>query len=164
MASRQESGNLLIEVLVAMLVASLFATAVLTLYIQTFAIGDASQQQIMAAATAQECIDSLRALPYSTVAANLGTHYVVVNGQASNDPLFPRPLAKDTGNFHYGHGPHGNAGATNNFFVVNNQVTVTITQQSSNTLLISVSVAWIDNQGTHQYNTSSILVENGLNS
>lgn len=166
---RKQHGDLLIEVLIAMFVATLFAAAILQMYVQTFSLGNNAQDQIMAASLGQECIDLLRALPYQTVAtAAQGnpTHYAVVSGTPGTDTLFVRPLLHDTSNFNYTAGPGSStqSGLTNRFEVVNNQVVVTITPQSTNTLLVDVLIQYLDSTGPHTYRTNTILVQNGLNS
>lgn len=122
----------------------------------------------MAASIAQECIDALRALPYNTVLnGSLGNslHYATVCGSPGGDVLFPRPLLQDTSNYQYSAGGGVSVnGLRNRFQVVNNQVLVNVTQQSANTLLVQVTVNWLDNTGSHTYNTYTILVLNGLNS
>ncbi len=163
-----QNGNLLVEVLIAMLVAAIFSAAVLQMYVQTFSLSDQSQDQIMAAAIAQECIDALRALPYNTVANAGPTHYALVSGSEASvtDGLFPRPLLLDTTAFQYSQGPSAPTatGLDNRFQVVNNQVQVNVSAQSASTLLINVQLTYSNGSGTHTYNTYTILVRNGLNS
>lgn len=164
--ARAAAGSLLIEALVATLVASIFAAGALSLYIDTFMLGNAAQNQIMVASVAQECIDSLRALPYTTVSNNIGQHTLVVNGNPTGDPLLPRPLVEDLQNFVYtaGSGTTTQSGLKNQFQVANNQVTVNITASGVNSLLATVTINWMDTKGTHQYIASTLLVQYGLNS
>jgi Tfp pilus assembly protein PilV len=166
---RRQRGDLLIEVLIAMFVATLFAAAILQMYVQTFSIGNNAQDQIMAASLGQACVDALRALPYETVleeAQTSQTHYAVVNGSPGTDTLFVRPLLQDTSVLTYTAGADSvtQAGLTNRFEVVNNQVVINITPQSSNTILVDVLIDYLDSTGPHSYHTYTILVKNGLNS
>lgn len=96
---RLQSGNFLVEALVATLVASLIAAALAQMYTQVRRAGNMSQGQLYAIAVAQECIDQARVITYANLSspANMGTHYPLVNGRSAdiNDPIFPHPLMKD---------------------------------------------------------------------
>lgn len=87
--SRTESGSVLIETMVSILIATALATALIKMYVNIHQGGNAARGQVMAAAMAQEVFDQLRALPYETVDANVGLHTVQVNGTGAGDALFP---------------------------------------------------------------------------
>ncbi len=166
-----QKGAILIEVLIAFLVASIFSAGILQLYVHTFSLSNMAQSQIMAASIAQECIDSIRALPYSTVCPNSSpqTHYAVMSGtQAScTDSLFPRPLLQDTTALTYsaGAGSSTATGGNTRFQVVNNQVQIVITPAAQNIWAnVAVSFTYLDGSGSHTYRGYTILVQNGLNS
>ncbi len=163
-----QHGEFLIEVIIATFVGVLFAAGILQLYVQSFSLSNATQDQIMVASIAQECIDSLRALPYQTVANSGSVHTALVCGSEGNctDTLFKWPLLQDTTVFGYsaGSGTSTASGANNRFNVVNNQVSVNVTAQANNTLLVEVALTYIDGTGSHTYTTYTILTPNGLNS
>jgi type II secretory pathway pseudopilin PulG len=96
---RNERGDFLIEAIVSVLVSSIIATAMVQMYTQVRRTGNLSSAQLAATAVAQEVIDHLRALPYDTVADNIGTRNLIVNGGATGDPLFPTALLQDTSAF-----------------------------------------------------------------
>lgn len=96
---RNEHGDFLVEALVSVLVSSIIATAMVQMYTQVRRTGNISAAQLAATAIAQEVLDHLRALPYDTVADNIGTRNLIVNGGATNDPLFPTALLQDTSPF-----------------------------------------------------------------
>jgi Tfp pilus assembly protein PilV len=98
-AIRNQHGDFLIEAIVSVLVSSIIATAMVQMYTQVRRTGNLSSSQLAAASIAQEVIDHLRALPYDTVASNLGTRQLVVNGGTTSDPLFPSALLQDSSPF-----------------------------------------------------------------
>ncbi len=171
-------GSVLAETMVSILIATTMATALIKMYCNIHHVGDAARGQVIASAIAQEVFDQLRALPYETVNANLGTHMAPVNGTAGTDVLFPRPLLMDTGNFDYTAGnPNGPvaAGAKNLFTTVDpishvatNTVQVTITSVAQNgvtALVVNLVMCWLDGTGSYRnYSSWTVLTRNGLGS
>lgn len=163
-----QHGDMLIELLIAMGIATLIAAGVVQLYVQAFSLSNETQNQILAASLAQECVDMLRSLPYQTVLSSGANHTAQVTDTKANctDTIFTRPLLQDLTAFQYsaGAGTTTATGLNNRFQVVNNQVTVTITPQVNSTLLVNVNLTYIDGTGSHNYSVYTILVQNGLNS
>lgn len=183
--ARPQNGDFLIEAIVSVLVSSIIATAMVQMYTQVRRVGNMSQGEFIAAAVAQEAIDHLRSLPFDTVANNLGTRQVVVNGGATGDPLFPTALLQDTAPFTT---PNGNqnldytggngsdtaiaAGANNVLRTVSpttGQLTNTISVDiqpwngSTDTLRITVDIAFLDSSGKpHSVTMGAMLNRLGL--
>lgn len=61
---RQERGDYLIEVIVAVLVSSIFATAMVQAISQTMTISTAAQNQVICSSIAHEIMDSARNMPF----------------------------------------------------------------------------------------------------
>jgi len=157
---------MIIEMIVAMFVAALFTTAICQMYVQAFSISNFSQNQIMAASIAQECIDTLRSMPYTSVASQIGVHYAIVSGTEDlcTDSVFTRPLLQDLTAFQYTGVSATVTGNNNRFNAVNNQAVVTISVQANSMLLVKVQLSYKDGTGTHTYTGNTIIVPNGLNS
>jgi hypothetical protein len=173
--TRDESGNFLVEAMVAVLVSSIIATGLVQMYCQVRRVGNMSQGHLLATAVAQECLDQLRGLPFTMVSANTGVHYAQVNGTGIADVLFPRPLLKDT-NLDYTAGGDTlvSKGANYMFHTVNldtgqndDTVKVTVTNSAGAIpgLTISVSIRYYDTSGKLKtYTATSFITQNGVNS
>lgn len=170
-AHRSAEGNILAETLLAILVATLLTTTLVSMFAQVKRAGNAMQSELIASACAQEVVDQLRALPYSFVAANVGTHVVQVNGAGSADVLFPRPLLRDTTQFDYtaANDPWVMKGMANMLHTVN--VDTNARDESAKVVLttiptgvaVQVTIAYVDGTGKikrHVLNT--ILSQNGI--
>ena len=175
-SGRRQRGSFLVEAMVAVLVSSIIAAALASMYMQTRRVSNMSQGELIATAVAQECVDHLRVMNYSAISAvTPSTHYASLT-TAGADALFPRALLTDATL------DYTNMG---NSSVVNGQQSVfrsinpdngnrddTIKIELSNGVFGStpcvravVTVQWLDTSGApRSYRLTSFLTENGLGS
>lgn len=164
----REAGYYMVEALVCCLIVGIISAGLADGYAKMKAMGVSSQTQLQAIGLAQECIDQLRAQQFFFVLQNLGTHNIPVNGNsATGDPLFPRPLLRDTQALTYFNGSaQGINGAddTQNFLrITNNTIAVTLAAGNNGTVDINIVINWADGQGNHTYTVNSTLTASGLN-
>ncbi|MBX9686937.1 MAG: hypothetical protein K2X27_09560 [Candidatus Obscuribacterales bacterium] len=174
--TRSSRGSFLVEGMVGILVSSIIATAMVQIYAQTRRMSNVSQGQLLATALAQECIDHLRVVPYTLVAANTGVHYAQLSGAATQDALFPRPLLEDNSLDYTAGGDstveNASASAFHSLNADTNQDDDTVKVQIVNSSLagitglqVTVSLKWRDSSGSvKSYDSSSFLTPNGLGS
>lgn len=176
---RNRKGSVFIEAMFSVVFSVIMLDAVFSLYCEARRVGNITQGQAIAQYVAQECIDQLRALPFSTVSANIGTHYAQVNSYqtaGSTDALFPRPLFYDS-TLNYNSLP-ANLTQTqgvqqsnsylfhtaSNGVTQDDQIKIIITSVDSNTLSVAVNVQYFDTSGTLKvYQASSYIARTGLN-
>ena len=173
---RSRKGSFLVESIVAVLVSGLIGAALATMYMQTKRVTNMSQGELIATAIAQECVDHLRVMSYSSVNAQTpSTHYASLTNSGT-DVIFSRALLQD---------PNLDYTNQNNSVVVNAQNSVfhTLnpdtgaeddsvkiqleTQALGGTPCIGVVVTinWRDTSGSvKSYVMRSFLTENGLGS
>lgn len=105
-ARRNASGMFLVEMLIALMIASVFAVVLVQSYSAISVFGSKSQGELLASTIAQEVIDSARDTEYVNLVTEAGVHNLPINvfsytdnaGQEVSvndgtvDPIFPRPL------------------------------------------------------------------------
>lgn len=173
---RSRKGSFLVESLVAVLVSGLIGAALATMYMQTRRVTNISQGELIATAIAQECVDHLRVMSYTTVNAQTpSTHYASLSN-SNADTIFNRALLQDP-NLDYTNG--------NDTAVVNGQssvfhslnpdsgavddtVKIQLSQQNFGgepCIGVVVTINWRDTSGSiKSYVLRSFLTENGLGS
>jgi type II secretory pathway pseudopilin PulG len=83
----------LVEMMIALVVASLLAVALVQSYAAVSAFGGKGQGELMAATIAQQVIDSARDTQFNNLLAEAGVHNLPINdGDSAYDPIFPRAL------------------------------------------------------------------------
>lgn len=170
-SAKSARGNILAETLLAILVATLLTTALVSMFAQVKRAGNAMQAELIASACAQEVVDQLRALPFSFIAANAGSHTIQVSGTGSTDALFPRPLLRDTQQFDYSanNDAYVTKGNSNMLHTVN--VDTKVRDETAKVVItvipagvsVQVTIAYVDGTGhikRHVLNT--ILSQNGI--
>jgi hypothetical protein len=166
--NRKQSGDMLIEAMVCVLLTGIVSTALVTGFMHISTMGTATQGQLDVAAISTEIFDQLRAQQFSFLSANLGNHTAIVNGAApTGDVVFPRPLMRDTA-LQYYHAANVDD-RKNTMHVTNNSVTVVLTPLSVDadgnvsTIQATVTITWGDGRGSHTASNSTILANQGLN-
>jgi len=150
---RNERGAGIIDLLFCVIISGILSAAIVNGMSQAHRASSSSQNQVLAAAIAQEVIDSARNMPYTTLQTFVGTHNLVVNSGSgyTPPPIFPRPLMQDRTSLVWSNK------ATNNDF----DATVTETIGAGpvpNTLQVTVLVTWRENTGGSRTFTMTTLV------
>lgn len=176
---RPKRGSLLVEAMVAVLVASMLGTALVQMYTQVRRVTNMSQGHLYAIALAQECIDQARSVSYASLSSpiNMGTHYPIVNGSAAqiNDPIFPHPLMRDSALDYTGNGNQWvSQGANYTFRTLNpdsgandDTVRVILTPAPGGVagVQVLVTIDYLDTSGAvKRYQTSTVVTQFGLSS
>lgn len=170
--AKRARANILVETLLAILVATLLTTTLVNMFMQVRRAGGAMQSELLVSAVAQEVVDQLRALPFQFIKDNAGTHVVQVAGNGSADPLFPRPLLRDLGNLDYSGAsdPLVQKGSANTLHTVNvdtraqdDSAKVEITERDPNSLNVTITIRYLDGTGKiRQHQLKTILTSNGV--
>jgi type II secretory pathway pseudopilin PulG len=170
----RETGYYLIEALICCLIVGIMTAGLADGYARIKSFSTHSQTELQAVAISEECIDQLRSQQFSFLLTQLGQHNVLITGTSPNadplwqnslpQPLFPRPLLRDTSLTYYSN-VNTQTDDTNNYLhATNNQVMVNLTGQNDNTtILATVTITWSDGNGTHTYTVETTLTSNGLN-
>jgi hypothetical protein len=152
---------------IACLIAGCVATTLVQSYAQLKQATVHSQAELEAIGIAQECVDQLRVQQFVFLQTNLGTHNVTIVGASpTGDNVFPRPLLRDTSLTFYNNTATQTSDLYNYIHAVNNQATVTLTQDpnTADAIDASVLIKWNDGQyGLHSYTINTILSSSGLN-
>ena len=164
-ALRNRNGNSLVEMIVGVLVSSIFAAAVVQSMSQGLSVTSGAQNQVLASSMAQEVLDAARNLPYATLASYAGTHNLVVQlpqGGTIDCPPYPRALLQDNSNFTYGTSQYGSQALTNCLNSDTCNATELITNNGDNTCTVTVTINWRDSTGNHTYAVSTRIAQNGI--
>jgi type II secretory pathway pseudopilin PulG len=150
---RSQQGAGIIDLLFCVIISGILSAAIVNGMSQAHRASSSSQNQVIAAAIAQEVIDSARNMPYNTLQTFVGTHDLVVNSGSglTPPPVFPRPLMQDRNSLIW------SSKAANNDF----DATVTETIAAgpvANTLQVTVLVTWKENTGGSRTFTMTTLV------
>jgi hypothetical protein len=151
----------LIEFLVALVVSTMIAGFLIDDISQIHRFSTKGEKQIIAAAIAQEVIDSARDTSYANLQAlKTRTHILPINsGDGNIDPAFPRPLLLDLQNLTW-----TNASQANRFFGL---VTERIEDFAlvPNTVKVTVTVEWKeDGDMARSYKVETLISEYGVHS
>lgn len=95
---RSDSGMYLLELIMAIAASGVLAAALVGNMADTQRLSNAGQNQILAAAIAQEQIDSARNITYQSLLGMKGSYTLLVNKEGSGEVgpiLNPRPLLLD---------------------------------------------------------------------
>lgn len=168
----QFGGAFIVELLVAVVVASIMGTAIVNTMSDSMRVTTKAQSQVQATAIAQQVIDACRNREFDslvTPAASggcLGTNQtLVVNGTTGTGTypaIFPRSLVLDLND------PNSvwNQQAKDNQF--RGTVTVDCTGQDTNgggdLANIAVTVSWYEGAAQREYKTSAVINRFGLRS
>lgn len=164
-AHRNRNGNSLVEMIVGVLVSSIFAAAVVQSMSQGMSVTSGAQNQALASSMAQEVLDAARNLPYATLSGYTGTWPLVVQlpqGGSISCPPYPRPLLQDNDNFTYGTSQYGSQALTNCLNSNTCDATEVITNNGDNTCTVTVTINWRDSTGRHTYSVSTRIAQNGI--
>ncbi len=161
MACRSDSGVYLIEFLVALIVSTMIAGILIDDISQIHRFSTKGEKQLVAAAIAQEVIDSARDTSYANLQAlKSRVHTLPINtGDGNIDAAFPRPLLLDLQELTW-----TDASKVNRFF---GQVTERIEDFAPvpNTLKVTVTVEWReDGNVARSYKVETLISEYGVHS
>lgn len=165
-ALRNRNGNSLVEMIVGVLVSSIFAAAVVQSMSQGLSLTSGAQNQVVASSMAQEVLDAARNLPYATLSGYTGTWPLTVQlaegGSPVSCPPYPRPLLLDNSNFTYGSSQYGGQALSNTLSAANCNATEDIVNNGDNTCTVTVTVNWSDSTGNHTFAVSTRIAQNGI--
>lgn len=169
--ARNESGLYLVELLVAVVISSMFAASLAASMADSTRMSSSSQNQVLAANIAQELIDNARNTPFATLANYCSStpYTLLVNktGSSQTGPvILPRPLLLDMSSHTW------TADSQRNLF----RGTVTELVQGLDTgfstttanpppyIRVTITINWIDGSTTGQknYTLSTIISEHGI--
>lgn len=172
----QFGGTFIVELMVAILVASIMGTAIVNSMSDSLRVSTKAQNQVIATAIAQQVIDACRNRPFddliTTGGANgcLGTNQaLVVNGTSSTvyPAIFPRPLMVDLSDANASYHQE----STNNRFNGTVNVDVTTVGDANpdtgrhDTVNVAVTVRWReDGPGQRRYRMAANINRFGLRS
>lgn len=162
---RADDGNLLVEMVVGVLVSSIFAGAIVQSMAQGMSVTSGAQNQVLVASMAQEVTDAARNLPFSTLAGYAGTYPLTVQLSAGGSitcPPYPRPLLLDQNSFSYGASQYGSGAVSNTLNGNTCNATETIVNNMDNTVTVTVTINWRDSTGPHTYSSSTRIAQNGI--
>jgi type II secretory pathway pseudopilin PulG len=157
---RNESGILLLELLVAIGVSGIIAAALASnlAAIQRFA--NKGQSNILAANIAQQIIDSARNTSFTNLNSQMGTYVMLVNKDVlsqTGPAINPRPLLIDNTTSTW-------SDATNQ-----NRFAPSVTEIISNgpnyprDISVEVRIDWEEDNATKHYWLKTLVTENGIN-
>lgn len=162
----REKGYYLVEALVCVLIIGIISAGLADGYAKVKSFGTHSQTELQAIALGGEIIDQLRSQGFVNLIQNgLGTHQVpIVGAAATGDPIFPRPLQRDTQTLTFYKNAANGADDTQNYLrVQNNQAIVNLVQGPNNqSVLVTVTINWTDGNGPHTYSINTTIASNGL--
>lgn len=165
-ARRSTYGNSLVEMVVGVLVSSIFAAAVVQSMSQGLSLTSGAQNQVVASSMAQEVLDAARNLPFATLTSYQGSWPLIVQLQQGDGPIncppYPRPLLLDNSNFTYGTSQYGSQAITNTLTANTCSATEDIVSNSDNTCTVTVTINWRDSTGNHSYQVSTRIAQNGI--
>ncbi len=165
-ALRNRNGNSLVEMIVGVLVSSIFAAAVAQGMSQGLSLTSGAQNQVMASSMAQEVLDAARNLPFATLVSYQGDWPLVVQASQGSGPVncppYPRPLLLDNDNFSYGASQYGSAAVSNTLTANTCNATESIVNNGDNTCNVTVTINWRDSTGSHTFTASTRIARNGI--
>lgn len=151
---RSESGSLMVELMVAVLVSSVMMGALVNTMAMSHRLTTAASSQVIATAIAQEVIDSCRTRSFDDLQSTPGLHTLTVQGNAISCPAFlPRPLLIDT-DLRWDDRTQGNQ--------FRGTVTATVTNIDANNSMVNVLVSWRQGTGTLTSTLASRISRNGI--
>jgi hypothetical protein len=176
--SRTESGVYMIELIMAIATSSMLCAALVGTLAQTERLSTSGQNQIIAAALAQEQIDNVRNTLYGNLSA--GTYSLLLNrreiGQAGPADVNPRPLLFDL----YSHdwrtplerakGVDQTACAAATQFqqlgldaaITESVVDNGTSGQLANTKTVTITINWTEGPDVRTYTVSTLVAKNGI--
>ncbi len=160
----REKGYYLVEALVSVLIVGIISAGLADGYAKIKSFGTHSQVELQAVGIAAECVDQLRSQQFSVLIQQLGQHNVTLVGPpATGDPIFPRPLLRDSTLTYYKDVASQTDDTQSYIRAVNNQAIVMLAQGANNNSIdVTVTLNWVDGNGPHTYVTTTTLASQGL--
>lgn len=163
----QYGGIFMIELLVAVIVASIMGTAIVNTMAGALRVSTKAQSQVLATCIAQQVVDACRNRNFNdliTPAAaggcmGTGQRLTVNNdGASTTSPVFPRSLLLELND------PNTvwNKETKENAFV--GTVVADIARVDSDNASVNVTVSWEEHGGRRQFTTSTVITRFGLRS
>lgn len=176
---RTQAGVYMIELIMAIAVSAMLSAALVQTLADTERLSTAGQNQIIAAALAQEQIDNVRNTLYGDL--QIGTFELLLNkrqaSDAGPDKVNPRPLLFDLTAFDWrtpseraGQADQITCAASNQFrrlgsdeVITDAQITETVANGPiANTKLVTVRVSWSEGPAPKQYVVQTLVAQNGI--
>jgi type II secretory pathway pseudopilin PulG len=160
-ALRNQEGIFLAEMLVAVLVSSILAAALIGNISETYRLSSAGQNQVLASAIAQEVIDNTRNTQYDTLDGyKAGSPFtLIVHKKSSSDvfpAIYPRPLLMNTVDMVW------TSPALDNMWEPTVTESVADGPVVGETLRVTVTVVWVENGLSRNYTMSTIVSRGGI--
>lgn len=187
---RAPRGVYMIELIMAIAVSSMLAAALVGVMADTERLSTAGQNQIVAAAVAQELIDNIRntlygtptqtgSLIYGAQPGSSTTYTMLLNMRTASDsapPAVPRPLLFDLLDYDWrtpaekaDGASQINCQASNQFQLLGSDATVTetVTNNGGSNLLngtatVTITVTWSEGQAQKKYTVSTLVSQSGI--